>query len=71
MEEREHPDHPGGVLEIWNHGFVCLDVSLKFVVDAYYSERRLQGEPTMVSESHRDEAEAFLRSAVLTPRQGE
>lgn len=71
MEEREHPDHPGGVLEIWNHGFVCLDVSLKFVVDAYYSERRLQGEPTMVSESHRDEAEVFLRSAVLTPRQGE
>ena len=59
---------PGVLFEISQHGFVCVDASQRFVVEAYYDEWRRQGTPAMVSEEYRMEAEAFLRSVTMSPR---
>lgn len=68
MEERDNPDMPGVVLEIRTRGFACLDASSEFVLQAFYSERRPKGTPTMVDETLREQGEAFLRGLVVAPK---
>lgn len=68
MEERDDPAIPGVVLETRTRGFACLDESSAFVVQAFYSERRPRGTPTMVDASLREEAEAFLKSLIVNPK---
>jgi hypothetical protein len=68
MEEYDNPEMSGVVLEIRTRGFACLDVSSDFVLQAFYSERRPKGVPTMVDDALREQGEAFLRGLVVDPK---
>jgi hypothetical protein len=68
MEERDDPELPGAELVIETKGVACLEASLTFMVDAFYSERRPKGTPTMVDAMLREQGEAFLRNLVVNPK---
>ena len=68
-EERDNPKAPGVTLEMTNHGFICLDVSSKFLIDAAYSERRPQGSGSFLDDALKQEAEGFLKEVIVTPLQ--
>ena len=68
MEERDNPEFPGVVFEIRNQGFVCLEQSSKFLVEAFYSERKPQGAPSVLDDIVRGEAEAFLADVEVNRR---
>ena len=68
MEERDNPAFPGTVLEMANHGFACLEANSRFVVEAFYSERKPRGAASVLDDVVRAEAEAFLRDITVTAR---
>lgn len=67
QEERDNPIAPGVVLEITVHGFTCLDISSKFMIQAAYSERKTKGSETMLDDALKQEAEGFLKDVIFTP----
>jgi hypothetical protein len=67
MEERDDPEIPGAELVIETRGVACFAVSSTFIVNAFYSERRPKGTPTMVDATLRAQGEAFLRNLVVQP----
>ena len=67
QEERDNPIAPGIVLEITAHGFICLDTSSKYMINACYSERKPQGSKSFIDDALKQEAEGFLRDIVVTP----
>lgn len=67
-EEPGDPGLPGEVLETSTWGFACLDRSSKVVIQAYCSESRPRGAPSVVDDVLRTEAEAFLRDISFQPK---
>lgn len=67
-EETNNPGLPDAVLETSTWGFACLERSSKFVIQAYYSESRPSGAPTVLDDVVRGEAEAFLRDISFEPK---
>ncbi|WP_374089178.1 hypothetical protein [Methylomicrobium lacus] len=67
QEERNNPYTPGIVFNITVHGFVCLDASSEFMIDASYSERRPQGSAAALDDKLKGEAEGFLRNIAVSP----
>lgn len=67
-EESDNPRFPGGVLETSTRGFACLERSSKVVIQAYYSESKPGGAPTVLDDVVRGEAEAFLRDIAFEPK---
>jgi len=67
QEERNNPLTPGIVFNIMAHGFVCLDASSEFMIDASYSERRPQGSASALDDKLKLEAEGFLRNIAVSP----
>ncbi|MGQ0834816.1 MAG: hypothetical protein ACT4O5_07825 [Gammaproteobacteria bacterium] len=57
----------GKVLEITQRGFVCLDESMRFMVNAFQSERKPHGEPSMLDPSLQQEVDHFLKSVQVRP----
>jgi len=70
LEERDNAAFPGVVLEIRNRGFACLERSSQFLFEAFYSERRPQGAPSVLDDAVRGEAEAFLQDIQVGHRRG-
>lgn len=68
-EESDNPKFPGIVLETSTWGFACLERSSRVVIQAYYSESKPRGAPTVLDDVVRGEAEAFLQDIVFEPRQ--
>ncbi len=68
MEERDDPDLPGAELVIETRGVACLEASSTFIVNAFYSERRPKGAPTMVDATLREQGEMFLRNLIVHPK---
>jgi hypothetical protein len=66
-EEKDNPRAPGATLEMTTWGFVCLDASSEFMINAFYSERKPQRRPSLLDDALRQEGEAFLRNVVVTP----
>lgn len=67
-EESDNPSLPDAVLETSTRGFACLERSSKFVIQAYYSESKPSGAPTVLDDVVRGEAEAFLRDVSFEPK---
>ncbi|WP_156820489.1 hypothetical protein [Thioalkalivibrio thiocyanodenitrificans] len=67
MGERDDPDLPGAELVIETRGVACLEASSTFIVNAFYSERRPNGTPTMVDAKLRGQGEMFLRNLIVHP----
>jgi len=67
-EESDNPKLPGVVLETSTWGFACLERSSKFVIQAYFSENKPSGTPTVLDDVVRSEAEAFLRDISFEPK---
>jgi hypothetical protein len=67
-EESDNPKLPGAVLETSTWGFACLERSSKFLIQAYYSESKPRGVPTVLDDVVRGEAEAFLRDISFEPK---
>jgi hypothetical protein len=67
-EESDNPELPGVVLETSTWGFACLERSSKLVVQAYFSESKPSGTPTVLDDVVRGEAEAFLRDISFEPK---
>lgn len=67
QEEQNNPGAPGIVLEITVHGFVCLDISSKFMIRADYSERKTKGSKSMLDDALKQEGEGFLKNIIITP----
>ena len=69
LEERsDDPRFPGTLLETSTRGFACLERSSAFVIQAYYSESRPRGAPTVLDDVVRGEAEAFLQDISFEPK---
>jgi len=67
QEERDNPKAPGVILELTAHGFICLDTSSKFLVNASYSERKPKGSKSIMDNALKQELEGFLTNIVVTP----
>jgi len=67
---RDNAAFPDVVLEIRNRGFACLEQSSRFLLEAFYSERKPQGAPSVLDEAVRSEAEAFLKDIQVRHRRG-
>ena len=67
QEERSNPMAPGIILEITAHGFVCLDISSKFIIRADYSERKTREMESILDEALKQEVEEFLKNVTVTP----
>jgi hypothetical protein len=69
-EERDNPRAPGSVLVISVHGFMCRHPHVPTLgIILFYSERFVEGEQSLLTETLKQEAEAFLRSVVFKPVQ--
>jgi hypothetical protein len=68
MEERDDPELPGAELVIETRGVACLEASSAFIVNAFYSERRPKGTPTMIDATLREQGEKFLRNLIVHPK---
>jgi hypothetical protein len=67
-EESDNPKLPGVVLETSTWGFACLERSSGFVIQAYFSESKPSGTPTVLDDVVRGEAQAFLRDISFEPK---
>lgn len=67
-EDSDNPKLPGVVLETSTWGFACLERSSKYVIQAYFSESKPTGTPTVLDDVVRGEAEAFLRDISFEPK---
>jgi hypothetical protein len=67
QEERSNPMAPGVVLEITAHGFVCLDISSKFMIRADYSERKTKEMESILDDALKQDVEEFLKNVIVTP----
>lgn len=67
QEEKDNPSARGVILEITAHGFWCLDASSKFMIHAFYSERKAQGSQSFLDDALKQEGEEFLKNVVFTP----
>jgi len=68
-EESDNPKFQGTVLETSTWGFACLERSSRVVIQAYYSESKPRGAPTVLDDVVRGEAEAFLQDVIFEPKQ--
>lgn len=67
-EESDNPNFPDTVLETSTWGFSCLERSSRVVIQAYYSESKPRGAPTVLDDVVRGEAEAFLQDIIFEPK---
>jgi hypothetical protein len=67
-EESDNPKFPGTVLETSTWGLACLERSSRVVIQAYYSESKPRGAPTVLDDVVRGEAEAFLQDIIFEPK---
>jgi len=49
------------------HGFVCLDISSKFMIRADYSERKTKEMESILDDALKQEVEEFLKNVIVTP----